>query len=110
MKIKTITCKRVLNLRNYESRHVEMFAEILEGEDPDIEASRLIEKVERKAMEHVELEIEATDLKEEIADLKNELARLEKQKAALTEKETDPDDIPFKSGEAPDSSVSPDNF
>ncbi|MEH1788063.1 MAG: hypothetical protein V7L23_21375 [Nostoc sp.] len=110
MKIKTISCKRVLSLGNYESRHVEMFADISEGEDPDVEASKLIEFVERKVRERVDLEIEVTDLKEQIADLKNELARLEKQKAILTEVEPDPDDIPFKSGEASNSSDFPGGF
>jgi hypothetical protein len=107
MKIKTINCKRVLSLGNYESRHLEMFADISEGEDPDVEASKLIEKVERKIMERVDLEIEATDLKEQITDLKNELARLEKEKAILTGAEPDPDNIPFDQGEAPSTSDFP---
>lgn len=110
MKIKTISCKRILNLGSYESRHFDTTADIYEGEDPDVESSKLIEFVERKIRERVDLEIKATDLKEQIADLKYELARLEEQKAALTTVEPDPGDVPFESGEVSNSSDFPGGF
>jgi hypothetical protein len=95
MKIKTITCKRIFNLGNYESRHLEMTADIFDDEDPDEAARQLIEKAERIVRERVDVEIQAADLKDEIKDLKKELARLEKQKTTLTEVEPDADNIPF---------------
>ncbi|MEH1851464.1 MAG: hypothetical protein V7L11_07205 [Nostoc sp.] len=110
MEVKTITCRRILNLGNYESRHLEITANINVLDNPDEKATELIELVERKLKERVDLEIEATDLKDEIKDLKNELRQLEKQKAALTAEEPDPDDIPFKSGEAPSTSDFSDGF
>jgi hypothetical protein len=95
MEVKTITCRRILNLGNYESRHLEITADINVLDNPDEEATELIELVERKVKERVDLELVATDLKEQITDLKNELARLEKEKAAISGQEADPDDAPF---------------
>ncbi|WP_414546087.1 hypothetical protein [Nostoc sp. CCY0012] len=97
MTIKTITYQRVLNLGNYESKRLEMTAEISEGDDPEAAASHLIETVERKVREDVTQKI-----KEEIRQLKHELWELNTEistKKSLETKEPDPDDIPFDSGE-----------
>jgi hypothetical protein len=45
MSIKTISCKRIKNLGNYESEHLEVFAEVDEGEDPSDVAQKLREFV-----------------------------------------------------------------
>jgi hypothetical protein len=46
MKIKTISYQRVVNLGNYESKRLELFAEVQEGEDEEVAISALMEKVE----------------------------------------------------------------
>ncbi|MCC5620957.1 hypothetical protein [Nostoc sp. CHAB 5715] len=50
MKVKTITYKRIFNLGNYESIHLEWTAEI-NDEDPLIAASELMQFVETKVRE-----------------------------------------------------------
>ena len=110
MEVKTITCRRIFNLGNYESRHLEIIANINVLDNPEEKTTELIELVERKVKEQIHLEIQAADLKDEIKDLKNQLRQLEKQKAALTAEEPDPKDVPFESGEAPNSSDFPGDF
>ncbi|MBD2415066.1 hypothetical protein H6H01_31010 [Nostoc calcicola FACHB-3891] len=97
MEIKTISYQRVVNLGSYESKRLELFAEVQEGEDPEIAISALMETVERKVSEHTELVNESKDLQRGIRNLKQELAELEKKKASLTDGvvEADPDNIPF---------------
>lgn len=112
MQVKTISYKRVLNLGNYENKHLELFAEVLEGEDEEEAISRLAEMVERKIREQAGkefnkeiLKLEATrnNLFDEIAALKDELKRLGKIKDEPPIQEADPDDIPFKGGDPTDS-------
>ncbi|MEH2279230.1 MAG: hypothetical protein V7K40_31705 [Nostoc sp.] len=102
MEIKTVTYRRVLNLRNYESKSLEMFAELHPGDNADAETSHLMEQVERKISEQAELAIEAKDLRKEIGELNREIARLKSEKDNLTGvEEPDPDDIPFDPGTSP---------
>ncbi|MEH2445802.1 MAG: hypothetical protein V7K18_08460 [Nostoc sp.] len=74
MAIKNITYQRVINLGNYESKRLELSAEVLEGDDPNEEASRLMEMVDRKIREDV-----STKIEEEIRQLRKELRELQKQ-------------------------------
>lgn len=110
MEVKTITCRRVFSLGSYESRHLEITANINVLDDPDEKVTELIELVERKVKERVDLQIEADDLKQQVLQLRYDLKQLEKQKAALTAEEPDPKDVPFESGEAPNSSDFPGDF
>ncbi|MBN4004769.1 hypothetical protein [Nostoc sp. LPT] len=99
MKIKTITYQRVVNLGNYESKRLELFAELQEGENEEVAISALMEKVEQNVTQQSFLLIEIKDLKNEIKDLKKEIAELESKKDKLTGvEEPNPDDIPFDSG------------
>lgn len=66
--IKTITYKRILNLGNYESKHLELAYELDEFEEPEAEISRLMEVVERKIRED-----QAQPIREEIDALLQEL-------------------------------------
>ncbi|MBG1240996.1 hypothetical protein [Nostoc sp. NZL] len=98
MAIKNITYQRVINLGNYESKRLELSAEILEGEGEEEAISRLMEMVERKVREDT-----FTKVEEEIRQRRKELRELNKEyeavKSALetvsTGEEPDPDDIPF---------------
>lgn len=45
MKIKTVSYKRIKNLGNYESEHLEVFAEVDENEDPSEASQKLREFV-----------------------------------------------------------------
>ncbi|MEH2072320.1 MAG: hypothetical protein V7K47_29915 [Nostoc sp.] len=112
MQVKTISYKRVLNLGNYENKHLELFCEVLEGEDDEEAISRLMEKVERNVREPREREIvtqiktlesTANNLREQISYLQEKLGELKSKEEELTQQseEPDPDDIPFESGEAP---------
>ncbi|MEH1788497.1 MAG: hypothetical protein V7L23_23675 [Nostoc sp.] len=69
MKIKTISYKRVINLGNYENKHLELFAEVEEGEDVEAAISSLGELVERKARESFELIFDIRELKQQRAEL-----------------------------------------
>ena len=46
MKVKTITYKRIHNMGNYNTQHLEMMAELDEGEDIQESANRLKIEVE----------------------------------------------------------------
>lgn len=76
MQIKTITYQRVINLGNYESKRLEMTAEISERDDLEFETSVLMEMVERKVREeHVHaIEVEISDLKAQLRLLRKEVA------------------------------------
>ncbi len=113
MQVKTISYKRVLNLGNYENKHLELLAEVHEGDNVDAEISHLMETVERKIREQADLEIEAKDLRREIRQLQKELEQLKAEKDKLTGVEIEPsiDDIPFKAGDTPKTSGDvPDGF
>ncbi|MEH2459146.1 hypothetical protein [Nostoc sp.] len=112
MKIKTISYQRVVNLGNYESKRLELFAELQEGEDEEVAISALMEKVERNVAKQSFLLIEIQDLKKEIKDLQKELAELESKKDKLTTvQQPDPDNIPFESGDTSKSTGDiPDGF
>jgi len=45
MNIKSVSYKRIRNLGNYESEHLEVFAEVDEGEDPGEVSQKLREFV-----------------------------------------------------------------
>ncbi|MEH2050909.1 hypothetical protein [Nostoc sp.] len=95
MKIKTISYHRVINLGNYESKRLELFAEVEEGEDPEAAISSLAELVERKARESFELIFDVRELKRERRELSKEVEQLKAEKDKLSGAEADPDDIPF---------------
>lgn len=98
MAIKNITYQRVINLGNYESKRLELTAEVLEGEGEEEAISRLMEMVERKVREDT-----FTKIEEEIGQARKELRELKKEYKAVksslesvqTGEEPDPDDIPF---------------
>jgi predicted RNase H-like nuclease (RuvC/YqgF family) len=108
MQVKTISYKRVLNIGNYENKHLELFGEVLEGEDEEEAISRLMEMVERKVREPREreivalikkLEATASNLREQNSYLEQKLGELKSKEEQLTNvQEPDPDDIPFDSG------------
>ncbi|MEH2371964.1 hypothetical protein [Nostoc sp.] len=112
MKIKTISYQRVVNLGNYESKRLELFAEVQEGEDEEVAISALMEKVERKVSEYYDLVNESKDLRTGIRELKRELVELKSKKDELTTvQEPEPDNIPFESGDTSKSSGDiPDGF
>lgn len=85
MKTKTITYKRILNLGNYESKHLEECVEIDDGENVDIAASELMQRVERKIREETEREIklEIERLQEREANLIDQIHDLKSQLKAL---------------------------
>ncbi|MDZ7970303.1 MAG: hypothetical protein RM368_36145 [Nostoc sp. DedSLP03] len=95
MQVKSISYHRVINLGNYESKRLELFAEVQEGEDPEAAISSLAELVERKARESFELIFDIKELKRERRELSQEVDRLKAEKDKLTGVEADPDDIPF---------------
>jgi predicted RNase H-like nuclease (RuvC/YqgF family) len=103
MAIKNITYQRVLNLGNYESKRLELFAEVLEGEDEQEAISRLMEMVERKVREDaaIKFEQEIRQLKKELRELQTEYDMVKNQKENLQQNakpDPDPDNIPFESG------------
>ncbi|BAY89646.1 MULTISPECIES: hypothetical protein [unclassified Tolypothrix] len=75
MEIKTISYQRVLNLGNYESKRLEMFAELHPDDDIDSETSALMETVERKIRENAakQYEAEISSLKQQLHELKQEI-------------------------------------
>lgn len=105
MNIKTITYQRVLNLGNYESKRLEMTAEISEHEDAEYEISVLMEMVERKVREDAKKAIE-----QEIRQLRNELRELQEQVRTAKSPEPDPDNIPFDFGAAAPETGIPEGF
>jgi hypothetical protein len=82
--IKTIAYKRILNIGNDESKHLEITYEVDEGDSVEAETSRLMEFVERKIRED-----QAILIVEEIADLRHELRQLKTEHRELLEKMTD---------------------
>ncbi|MEJ1930804.1 hypothetical protein WDZ92_11130 [Nostoc sp. NIES-2111] len=78
MQIMNVNYKRILNLGNYESKHLEISIEIHEGDNVDEETSRLMELVERKIREDFANNIEA-----QIKQLKTELQGLREAKRQL---------------------------
>ncbi|QMS87327.1 DUF2031 domain-containing protein [Nostoc edaphicum CCNP1411] len=104
MEVKLIAYKRVLNLGNYENKHLELSAEVHEGDDFEAEISHLMEVVERKIREPKEtdivnrinsLETRSNNLRQEISYLQEKLGELKSKNDNLTEEEPIPDDIPF---------------
>ena len=103
MKIKTITYKRIFNVGNYESKHLEMTAEIdgplFFAED---ECTTLMQSVERKIREDAAFKIvdeiktartELHEVNKEIESGKRLLAEIGKE----LKPDTEPDNIPFDS-------------
>jgi len=82
--IKTIAYNRILNLGNYESKHLEITYELGEGEEPGLQISTMMEMVERKIRED-----QAIQIVEEIAALRHELRQLKTEHRELLEKMTD---------------------
>ncbi|MBX9259405.1 hypothetical protein H1Q63_36735 [Desmonostoc muscorum CCALA 125] len=110
MKIKTISCERVINLGNYESRRLNLGAEISEDEDVEAAITSLMEFVERKARESFELIFDVRELKRERRRLSEEVEKLRYEKDKLLGQEPDPDNIPFELGEVDkDSTISPED-
>ncbi|MEH2270101.1 MAG: hypothetical protein V7K68_16945 [Nostoc sp.] len=98
MQIKSISYHRVINLGNYESKRLELFAEVQEGEDPETAISSLAELVERKARESFELIFDIKELKRERRELSKEVEQLKAEKDKLTGVKPEPDNIPFEGG------------
>ena len=82
--IKTIAYKRILNIGNYESKHLEITYELGEGEEPGLQISTVMEMVERKIRED-----QAISIVEEIAASHRELRQLKTEHRELLEKMTD---------------------
>ncbi|WP_193196398.1 hypothetical protein [Nostoc sp. MG11] len=106
MQLKTVSYKRVLNLGNYENKHLELFAEVLEGDDEDAAILKLMELVERNIRSQIgkefqkqilDLEAQKNRLSDEVYYLKQDLIKLGKIKDEPP-KEDNPD-IPFEAGE-----------
>ena len=98
MAIKNITYHRVINLGNYESKRLDLTAEVLEGEGEEEAISRLMEMVERKVREdaHSSIESEIRELKKKLRELKKEYETVKSSLETLTAtEEPNPDDIPF---------------
>lgn len=111
MEIKTISCERVINLGNYESRRLHLGAELAPGEDVETAIVSLVELVERKAQERYDLMIESKELRQEVRRLHQEIEQLKAEKNNLTgNKEPDPDDIPFDKGELSPETGLPEGF
>jgi hypothetical protein len=91
--IKTIVCKRILNLGNYESKHLEITYELGEGEEPGLQISAVMEMVERKIREDKTIqiveEIAALPHELQIAGFRNELNQLRIENRKLPEKIAD---------------------
>lgn len=110
MQFKTITYQRVLNLGNYESKRLEMTADIGENDDYEAATGILMKTVEQKLREDaskefrkqiLDLEARKENLLDEIAKLKDELKQLGKIKDEPRKEEVDTeDDIPFNVGES----------
>lgn len=112
MQLKSISYKRVLNLGNYENKHLELFAEMADGDDEDASIQHLMELVERNIRSQIgkdfqkqilDLEAKKNTLSDEVYYLKQELIKLGKIKDEPV-KEDNPD-IPFDS-----TSTEPGNF
>ncbi|WP_016951234.1 hypothetical protein [Anabaena sp. PCC 7108] len=83
MKVKTISYKRILNLGNYESKHLEMSIEV-DGclELAEEECSVLMETVERKIRED-----QSVAIREEIMSLRSMLRSLKTEERQLLNKD-----------------------
>ncbi|MEH1811944.1 MAG: hypothetical protein V7K26_03595 [Nostoc sp.] len=114
MQIKSISYHRVINLGNYESKRLELFAEVQEGEDPEAAISSLAELVERKARESFELIFDVRELKRQRRELSKEVEQLKAEKdklAGIDPNEPDPDNIPFEAGDTSETTEGvPDKF
>jgi hypothetical protein len=113
MQTKIITYKRILNLGNYESKHLEETVEILEGEDVDYVTSQLMQRVERNILEDVfqKIEDEISTLRAELREIKNEYRTVESVLESVKyQKEPDTDDIPFDSGDKSENNLIRDHF
>ena len=93
MQVKTITYQRVLNLGEYNSKRLELYADVKEGGDPDVETTKLMQQVEEKIREDIEKSIvqrienlRALEraLKAEIAELRTETEQLRAEKSQLS--------------------------
>ncbi|MDZ8083420.1 MAG: hypothetical protein RMX35_30690 [Nostoc sp. DcaGUA01] len=113
MEIKTITFKRVLNIGNFENKHLELSAQLGDGENDEEAISLLMEKVERKLREPREKEIvtqiqalesRSNHLRERISYFEERLGEVKSKHEQLTQQEEkvteelNPDDIPFDKG------------
>ncbi|MBD2503151.1 hypothetical protein [Anabaena azotica] len=118
MHLKSITYRRVLNPGNYENKHLELFAEVSEGEDEDAAILHLMELTERNIRSQIgkqfqkqilDLEAQKNNLDDQVYYLKREVAELQKIKAELEKlqpqqdnstqtDEPNPDNIPFDEG------------
>jgi hypothetical protein len=91
MQIKSITYQRVFNLGNYETKRLELTAELSELDDVEAKIGCLTELVERKIRQDSYKQLE-----EEIGRLQEELREL-KQRATVTPSQEEDPDIPFDS-------------
>ncbi|MDZ8052961.1 MAG: hypothetical protein RMX68_005805 [Aulosira sp. ZfuVER01] len=129
MQLKSISYKRVLNLGNYENKHLELFGEVAQGDDEDEAILHLMELVERNIRSQIgkqfqkeilDLEAKRNQLDDQVYNLKREISKLEQTKAELeklqpsqdnsTGQEPSIDDIPFEAGDTATDSGIPDGF
>ncbi|BAY08606.1 hypothetical protein [Calothrix sp. NIES-2098] len=130
MQLKSISYKRVLNLGNYENKHLELFGEVAQGDDEDEAILHLMELVERNIRSQIgkefqkqilDLEAKRNQLDDQVYNLKREIAKLEQTKAELeklqpsqdnstTTGEPSIDDIPFEAGDTATDSGIPEGF
>ncbi|MDZ8239706.1 MAG: hypothetical protein RMZ69_21580 [Nostoc sp. ChiQUE01a] len=89
MEIKTVSYQRVLNLGNFNTKRLEMSAQLDSDEDFDAATSALMQTVEQKIREESEssvvaridsLETTASNLRQEISYLEEKLGQLKQQK------------------------------
>ncbi|XHR85312.1 MAG: hypothetical protein ACFKPT_13980 [Gloeotrichia echinulata GP01] len=94
MRIKTISCERVVNLGDYHSRRLVVGAEINEGEDVEAAITALAELVERKSREKFDLMLDINELRIEKKILLKQIAALKSEKAKLSGDGDDPCEVP----------------
>lgn len=115
MRVRTIGYQRVLNLGNYESKRLELSAELDGGENVEEAISVLAEQVERKIREHAQSKVEAEieQLNKQLRQMKKELQEIEGKILANSSDLEEPsvDSLPFDSGDTPvNSGDVPDGF
>ncbi|QSJ17710.1 hypothetical protein JYQ62_02185 [Nostoc sp. UHCC 0702] len=115
MKSKTITYKRILNIKNFNSKQLEEVAEVEDGEDPEVAISKLMERVERKLREELgksicqeieRLQLVAQKYRKEVVELEESLRKLRSEKDNLTGVEAELYDVT----QTPQTNSTPDAF
>ena len=102
MQVKTVTYQRVLNLGEYNSKRLELYADVKEGEDSEAATRKLMLEVEEKIREDIEKSIVQKienlralerELRAEVTGLRTEIEQLRAEKAQLS---PNPNSIKFE--------------